>query len=327
MNMRIERNVIQPQLDEMVDKTGKAGKAAKVAKDASVIVDHKTGHEHHAGLGSLDMSQQLPPPKPNALDALQVTTTTTNTTTTPGTPTTPSTTNITTTMTTESTPTTPGSTETTTTTTVGESPQTDNQNNDFATKVGPPAANAVAQAMLLIGLAQIQTSQSMATSQNDARQADLTNYLAKVKDQEDAIDDEASAEKNQALVEGIVGGIGAGLSVAGAVFGPFAAADGSSTLTQLLGGTETSGGLLSTSGGLLSSEGDAISKGTAGVAETNAEKRQTKAQGEAGIAQSAESAAQEYMTKYWDMQQKSLDSVSQVIQGQGQAKAAAAQNI
>lgn len=308
MNMRIERNVIQPALDSGVDSLGKTAPKGKVGADSGLTVEHVQGGDHRGGLGPLGIDELMPPPKPNALDALQPMFATPATPATPASPGTPGT---------PATPATPAAPAT----------PTDNQNSDFITKVGSPSQNSVAAAMLEIGLAEIQSDQTMAKSQDDARKSDLASYSAKIDDAVTQLQDQAHNEVQQAWIEGVVGGVGAALSVAGAVGGAYAAAEDAQFPAKLLGGTEMGAGLLSTTGGLFGTLAQSISKGTAGKAEIDHQGDQKRDEKEAAIFQSAQGAAQEYRDKYWDMQEKALSAVQAVIQGQGQAGQSVASNV
>jgi hypothetical protein len=155
----------------------------------------------------------------------------------------------------------------------------------------------------------------------------VASYSAKIDGAVQQLKDQAHNEVQSAWIEGVVGGVGAALSLAGSVAGPFAGAEDASFGMKLLGGTDMGAGVLSTTGGLMGTMADAISKGTAGQAEIKHQGQEKADEKAAAIFQSASASAQEYRDKYWDMQDKALSAVQAVIQGQGQAGQAAASNV
>jgi hypothetical protein len=321
MNMRIERNIVQPALNETLDGAGKSAAKGKVAGGPNVTVEHVAAGDHRGGLGPLGIDELMPPPQPNALAALQPMPPI------PPIPPIPAMEPISPMPPMPAMEPVSGNQSTQTTSGVGSSSPPAAQSSDFATKVGSPDANSAAAIMLEVGLAEIQSNQTMAKSQEEARESDVASYSAKIDGAVQELKDQAHNEVQSAWIEGVVGGVGAALSLAGSVGGAFAAAPGYSFGANLLGGTETGAGLLSTSGGLMGTLSDAIIKGTAGKAETKHVGQEKADEKAAAIFQSASASAQEYRDKYWDMQQKALSAVQAVIQGQGQAGQAVASNV
>ena len=203
-------------------------------------------------------------------------------------------------------------------------PPTTTQATDLSTKTSTDTVNSNAAMIAALAAEQkmIQSQQTAAKAEDTERRANVEAYKSKMDTAVSDLKQAGSDAWNAALSEGICGIVGSAFSMVGAGVGA-AGGENPSVMTKLMAGSGDSPGMIGLAGNMIASGGK-IGGGGWQKASTDKEGDEKSAEGEAGIFQGAEQQAAQYRDTFWQTQTSVIQSMQQIIQGEGASLESAA---